>query len=239
MNRRKAVFAVVFAVSMLIGIQAVGIVDANPVPWSSIPNLEKPTVTLENLQNYTTYNDGKVNFDFTVVAPSSWNKVHWFTYYVGRIASVNVYLDGNLIDCNRVYLTSSRFSEKLNRTTSGQHLLNITVQSYTYYAGQIYDNSSIVSDITDINTINGVEVRNTIYEYPIVVSDIVYFTVVGGPSPSPSPSPTPSPSPSPLLQETRSFPDATLATASLATVAVVGVGLLIYSKNRKRGKMDD
>ena len=38
MNRRKAVFAVVFAVSMLIGIQAVGIVDANPVPWSSIPN---------------------------------------------------------------------------------------------------------------------------------------------------------------------------------------------------------
>ena len=70
MNSRYALLAVVFAVSILIVVQTIAAAKANPVPWPSIPNLEKPTVTLENLQNYTTYNDGKVNFDFTVVAPS-------------------------------------------------------------------------------------------------------------------------------------------------------------------------
>jgi hypothetical protein len=46
MKRRYALFAVVFAVSILIGIQAVEVAEANPVPWQSTPNREKPVLTL-------------------------------------------------------------------------------------------------------------------------------------------------------------------------------------------------
>ena len=64
MKKRYVTFTVVFATLVLIGIQAIGIVDGNPVPWSSIPNQEKPTVTIETLQNYTTYNADKIFINF-------------------------------------------------------------------------------------------------------------------------------------------------------------------------------
>ena len=102
MKRRYAVFALVLAVSLLIGIQAVKVANANPVPWPATPNQEKPTLTIKTPQNYTTYNDSTVSFNFTVTAPASWNKIqHMFEwYYLGKIASVNQYLDGKLINGN-------------------------------------------------------------------------------------------------------------------------------------------
>jgi nitrous oxidase accessory protein NosD len=57
------------------------------------------------------------------------------------------------------------------------------------------------------------------------------------PSPSPSPSPTPSPSPSPSPTATPSNPEpfpTALVIAPIASVAVIGVGLLVYFKKRKR-----
>jgi hypothetical protein len=184
MKRKYAIFAVIFAVSMLIGIQAVKVANANPVPWPSTPNQEKPTLTIKTPQNYTTYNDITVSFNFTVAAPASWNKIqHMFEwYYLGKIASVNQYLDGklingNLTDYSRIYISGSSYSVKLNQTSPGQHSLNVTVQSYTYYREPIYGNSSIPSDIIEEYIINGVSVQQVIYQYPIVVSDIVYFTV--------------------------------------------------------------
>ena len=50
MKRRCAVFAVVFAVSILIGIQAVEVVDANPLPWLFDPQM---TVTIQSPANGT------------------------------------------------------------------------------------------------------------------------------------------------------------------------------------------
>ena len=168
----------------VVSTMGVEVVRANPVPWPSTPNQEKPTLTTETPQNYTTFNDSTVYLNFTVTAPSSWNMIqHMFEWYcVGKIASVNVYLDGNLINGNltnysRIYISGPSYSVKLNQTSSGQHLLNVTVQSYTYYREPIYGNASIDSGIIDVNIINGVSVRQVIYEYPIVVSDIVYFTV--------------------------------------------------------------
>jgi hypothetical protein len=60
------------------------------------------------------------------------------------------------------------------------------------------------------------------------------------PSPSPSPSPTPSPSPSlsptatPPDAEPKPFPTAPVAAASAALVGIIGVGLFVYFKTRKR-----
>jgi hypothetical protein len=185
MIRRTALFAAILVISILIGIQTVELVDANPVLWPSTPNQEKPTLTTKTPQNYTTYKDSTVYFNFTVTAPSSWDKVqHMFEwiYTVGKIASVNVYLDGKLINGNltnysRIYISASNYSVKLNQTSSGQHSLNVTVQSYTYYREPIYGNSSIPSGIIDEYILNGVTVQQIIYQYPNVVSDVVYFTV--------------------------------------------------------------
>ena len=95
----------------------------------------------------------------------------------------------------------------------------MTVLSYTYYTGQIYGNSSIPSGITDVDIINGVSVGKMIYEYPIVVSDIVYFNVPGESSPPP--------------QETESFPTVPVAVISGVTAMVIWVGLIVYYKKRQ------
>ena len=80
-------------------------------------------------------------------------------------------------DYSRIYISGSSYSVKLNQTSSGQHSLNVTVQSYTYYREPIFGNSSIPSGIIDEYILNGVTVQQIIYQYPNVVSDVVYFTV--------------------------------------------------------------
>ena len=96
-------------------------------------------------------------------------------------------------------------------------MLNVTVLSFTYYRGPAYNNSHIVSDITSSS--------GPVYEYPTVVSDIVYFTVAGEPSPSASALPL----------ETESFSTATVAAVSVTAVLVIA-GLLVYYKKLKREK---
>jgi hypothetical protein len=141
MKRRYAIFVVVFAVSLLIGIQVVEVVDANPVPWPSTPNQEKPTLTIESPVNYARYGS-EVPLDFNVTAPESWGKYYWNLnwpqYYVGEIDSVTVYLDSNLMVNYSKYrivsffdgiktiqyvpgidnTTNNHYSIKLNQTTS-------------------------------------------------------------------------------------------------------------------------
>lgn len=66
-------------------------------------------------------------------------------------------------------------------------------------------------------------------------SEVVTFTINANPSsinPTPSPDPTINPTPSPDVQP---FPITIVATASVASVAVVGIGLIVYFKKRRRG----
>jgi hypothetical protein len=79
--RRYAVFAVVLAVSMLIGIQVVEVADANPfLIWKEIsPPLDAypPVISINNPQNSTTYpKEFDVNFS---VRP---------TQYKGQISNI-------------------------------------------------------------------------------------------------------------------------------------------------------
>jgi hypothetical protein len=193
--------------------------SANPVPWPSTPNQEKPILTAETPQNNTAYNDSSVYLNFTVTKPDSWNAVYMVVHYIGEIDSVNVYLDGNLTDYGKTYATGSSFSVKLNQTASGPHLLNVTVQSYTYYQGPVYGNSSIISNITSGEIINGVNHPKPIYEYPIVVSDIVYFTVLGEPSPS--------------SQQSEPFPTA-YSMGTVGIIILILLGAIVYILKHKR-----
>ena len=205
MKRSYAVFTVVLAVSMLIGIEAVEVANANPVPWLSTPNLEKPTLTIETPQNYTTYDVGNIPVNFTVSTPSSWSALYFgMISYVGQLDSVRVYLDGN-----QTHHESNNFT--LTPIEPGLHMLNVTVLSYTYYQGPIYSNSSILAPGVHSD-------RGPVYEYPIVVSDVVYFTVK-----------QPEDSTSSLLSQT------TLITIAIVIVIVAIVSILVvYFKKHKR-----
>lgn len=200
--------------------------SANPVPWPSTPIQDKPSLTIESPANNTVYKNGELYINLTVTEPDSWRREAPIPPYA-IVASVNASLDGNSVYSSGTYSSninysaikvwydgSSHFSIP-QQSSPGLHVLNVTVLSYSYYRGPAYNGSHIQSDITSSS--------GPVYQYPIVVSDIVYFTVIGEPSSSPAPQ----------ENEQQPFPT-TLVTASGISVAVVGLGLLLYFKKRKR-----
>ncbi len=248
MKRRYAVFAVIFAVSILIGIQAVEVANANPVPWLSTPNREKPVLTLQFPTDQTTYKT-EVPIDFTVTAPESWAtyavRLAGTAHYVGEVQYVAVYLDSNLLikyttgsitsyfGGNKTIYPISGFDGEsthylfnLNKTTSGSHTLNVTVFSYTYADGDPIDDTAIAFQT---GTINGEPIYA--YKYPNVVSKVVHFTVEqptptktaianGSPTNNPTTNPT-SPTPSPTQTTNDTGSDYLLNQTNLILIAIV------------------
>ena len=157
------------------GVLIIEVARANPIPWPSTPNQDKPTLTVQTPQNNTSYNaDNSVYLSFTVTEPGSWHNPQWGVVPFGLVDSVKAYLDGNVV--NLTYNFSGvpfemerHYSSSLNLSASGLHMLNVTVLSYTYYRGPAYNGSHILSGITSSS--------GPVYEYPTVVSDIIYFTV--------------------------------------------------------------
>jgi hypothetical protein len=227
MIRRTTLFAAILAVSILIVIQTVEVVNANPVPWPTTPILDNPTITIHSPSNNTVYTNGNTTISLTVTKPDSWKR-ELFPY--ARVDSVGTYLDGKRILLAYNYTNTDPIKDEWvedesyfyvpSITAAGQHMLNVTVASRSYYRGPAYNGSHIVSDWMSSD--------GPVYQYPIVVSELVYFTIVGEPSPSPSPLPS--------SQEIGTFTIETVAIASLVVIIVVGAGLLVYLK-RKRGKL--
>jgi len=83
-------------------------------------------------------------------------------------------------------------------------------------------------------------IGGTTVNYGVITASVEQYTPIGYETSGPSPLPTPSPSPIPS-QEPTSTPETkqiepfptTLVVASVITVAVVGVGLLVHFKKRK------
>jgi hypothetical protein len=179
MKRRIATFAVVFAVSMLIGIQAVEVAMANPFVWSTKPNQENPKLTIISPQNYSLINStDSLYLNFTAISPQSWIKDYesgLLTIHVGYTDYVDIYIDGNLcnhlIDEHNYYSPDydfTNFSVKLNQTSTGSHLANVTIYAHILYLGPPIDPSHVISHTTS---------DGPLYEYPMVVSDTVNFTI--------------------------------------------------------------
>jgi len=167
MKRRYALFVVVFVISLLIGIQAVEVANANPVPYPATPSQEKPTITIKNLQNYTTYGMGSMSLDFSVVPPESWSRLYDYFFYIGYVKNVTVYLDGKL--CGSFPCNTTEFSLILNQTALGTHKIEITVVSYSYYLTPVDGMENIPSKYLVYDGQHP-------YEYWTNVSDILYFT---------------------------------------------------------------
>ena len=193
---------------------------ANPVPYPSTPNQDKPTLTIESPRDGATYNDTDVFLNFTVTKPDSWYDPQWlFIPYIGQLGAVEAYIDGNSFNYghnNCIYFgNSASYSIKINQSASGLHMLNVTVLSYTYYRGPAYNGSHILSSIQSSS--------GPVYKYPITVSDVVYFTVE---EPAQSSSPKP-------INSNYSLDQAFYAATVIAAVIVVVLISLVYVRKTK------
>lgn len=171
------ILLLVFALT--VGLYMVESVMANPVFWPVTPITDKPTLTIEKPTNNTTYKDTAVYVSLTVTKPDSWKREGLMAIpsYYARVESVKAYLDGKSIplsyndtdNTKPEWIKDQSYFCVLNQTASGQHALNVTVVALSYYRGPAYNGSHIPSDIMSSS--------GTVYQYPIVVSEIVYFTV--------------------------------------------------------------
>jgi hypothetical protein len=211
LNKALANTILTIILTLAISLQVAGLAKANPVPWLSTPNQDKPTLTVESPQNNTEYDESDVYLNYTITKPDSWNTP--FVPFIGQIVSALVFLDGNVI---YGIAMSGSYSVKLNQTSPGLHMLNVTVLSYAYYNGPPYNGSHIFYIQSS---------SSPVYKYPTVLSDIVYFTVAEEPSPSTSALPL----------ETESFSTAAVAAVPVTAVLVIA-GLLVYYKKLKREK---
>jgi hypothetical protein len=230
MKRRYALFTVIFAVSILIGIQAVEVVDANPFVWPTTPNQEKPTLAIKTPQNNEVLNTTNNPYlNFTVNNPQSWYKVHssMMTFELGLTTSVDVYIDGNLTnhfvdrhDYTNPAYDFTNFFVNLNQTSPGSHSANVTVYAYALYLGPPIDKTHVLRD----NTTDG-----PLYEFPIVVSDIVNFTVNKQIETSPSILPS-------LFNEPLSNSVSLLTIATVIVIVAVVLVSVAYSRRIRKGK---
>ncbi len=181
MKARTLVTVILLIVFLMESLAIVNLAKANPIPWNTTPNLDPPTIVVETPQNNSVYNaSSSIYIKFNVTEPDSWYKYYMgFIPYVGQITSVKAYLDD--LEINIQYI--GVFSATINPQSSGLHILNVTVLSYTYYKGPPYNNTHIVH----LNSSSG---DPTIYQYPIVVSKIVYFTTDGEQSAFLTPTPS-------------------------------------------------
>ena len=200
MPKKLLATTILTAILVLVISVQVGGGEANPVPFTQNPNLERPILAITTPQNYSTYNTPNIPLNFTVKQPDSWG-APTFWNYIGKVNYVNVSLDDNLsahysqflvdtyINGNR---TSHSFSDLgqfsvnsiydwINQTTPGIHTLNVTVTSHTYSLSQYPGSNMKEGAMYD---------GKPIYEYPIIVSDTIYFTVVSNNVIKPAPSPT-------------------------------------------------
>ena len=227
MKGKCTLLVVIFAVSMLIGIQAIELAEANPFVWPTTPNQEKPTLAIKTPQNNQVLNTTDNPYlNFTINNPQSWYKVHssMMTIELGLTTSADVYIDGNLSnhfvdhhDYTNPAYDFTNFSVNLNQTSPGSHSANVTVYAYTLYLGPPIDKTHVLRD----NTTDG-----PLYEFPIVVSDTVNFTI----NKQIEPSSSAVPSLSTDLQSNSMF-----ILAITSVVAVVGVASIsfVYFKRRR------
>jgi hypothetical protein len=188
-NKSLAIIFLTAILALVIIVQVAEVVEANPVPYTETPNLERPSLKITEPQNHSTYNTSNIPLNLTVKQPDSWNATHWLSHYVGEVNSVDVSLDGNQTaeyTTNHIYkylngnktmiypddvrdeFSLSNICDWINQTTSGMHTLNVTVISHTYSLSQYPGSNEEKGAMYD---------GKPIYEFPIIVSDTIYFTV--------------------------------------------------------------
>ena len=188
---------------------------ANPVPYPAEPSQEFPTLKVDAPKNGEVITTTSVSLNFTVTKPDSWN-LYWLTTMpVIGTYDVFTYLDGNLLNKNPLVdpgssgFPTTDYSVFLSLLTRGTHTVKIDVEAFTYYDDPEPEHGDYLTFSKNI-------------------SETVHFTVNADmPTPSPTSTPTSEPQQDAFL--------ATLAAAAAgASATVVGLGVLVYFKKRKK-----
>jgi nitrous oxidase accessory protein len=172
------------------------------------------------------------------------------------LGGIDIEVDNNLFYCNDFMNNSKNFgtnwqvvgSSSFDNGTTGNYWDNYLTKypnatevddsgigntPYLVY-GNVTDNYPLMKafDTTNVN----IQLPTWISSLPSLLSLPSFPSPSPSPSPNPSPTPSttasPSPSPSTTPLPTEPFPT-TLVAASVTTVVVLGVGLLLYFKKRK------
>ncbi len=183
MKRSYAAFAVVFAISVLIGIQAVEVVDANPLP----PNwMASMTITIQSPLKGV-INDLPLLVNFSAQSsPVFYLSGAQTNSYTGDFFYV---LDGQSMSYGGTKIANTQ--------------MTVTSQNKHQFNGQAYI-PNLIEGPHNITVYWGASSNNRIYFDESWLTTIQFYVINENPSPSPTPkttltpnSPIPSPSPSP------------------------------------------
>jgi hypothetical protein len=230
MKRRYAVFAVVLAVSILIGIQAVEVVDANPFfgmkGIDPVPGTIPPTITMITPLNNTAYSSDEITISFHVTKPQlagSWSTITYICYSLDNTEDVNdeyVKVYSNYINGEgTVGVPEFNTTFTIPSLSAGNHVLKVKVSGAvmpnTQYVGGQWQSPNINHGIFSMNS-----------------NSTTFFTISTTPTPSLSPTPTKSQSTASnyLIEQTFLF-----TIASVIVIVAVASISLVYFK-RRRGK---
>ena len=221
MMRRYAVFAVIFAFSILIGMQPVEIAEANPfMNYKNIepmPGTIPPTITIISPLNSTAYSPESVVITFNVNKPQlakSFTSITEVYYSIDNSEDVKVYsqyVNGTgtmgVPEYNNTFTLSS--------SSMGNHFLTVRAIGAVIYQGGIF---FMESDAT--------------------TSFIVSNQQILQPTPTSNISPTPTMTTSPTSNQSIASdnwinPTAITVTVVGITIVAVASVLLVYFKRRK------
>ena len=224
--KNKLLTAGSISVLFLIAIAEAGFVkfaQANPAPLP-YEHMPSPVVSVLSPEHNRIYSTTSVPLTFNVSRPS----------LIGDF-SIQYWLDGKQKELFTGY--EGNYSVIMDGLSNGLHYVEVKAT----FVGEYYRKDGYI-DGAPVWRINVVEVANS--------SGKIYFTVdltsaSATPSPEPirdNPAHSPEPSQEPtLLQETQHsepFPTIPVAAVSVATIAIIGVVLLVYFKKR-RAKFGD
>lgn len=203
--KKTALILIAALFSTVVGTQVVSLASANPYsppPFFPPEPNTDPPIITVQSPHNITYHVNDIPLNFTITQPDSWNQVY--------IHEVSYQLDSKTNTMWKMMPiqpptqpTTQQFL-MLYGLSMGGHTLQINVTAYSIY-----------------DPVQSVDWHLT-SEYWMNAIRTISFTVDAGPYPSPSPSP----------QETEPEPFPTWILAPVVSLAIVGIGLVIYFRKR-------
>jgi hypothetical protein len=183
--------------------------DGTPVPPAfQMPNKDPPVVTIQSPVNATTYFESDVLLNFTVTKPTSWFKPDVVCY----IKNITYQMD----EGQAVVLYTPTPPTPPSELPATDHF-SVVLDGLPEGQHTLQIKVSAESQYLPNDTYYWFMVRH----YPLRASQTVVFTVENSPTPTPEP-------------QQDAFLQALVAAASGASATIVGLGVLLYFKKRKR-----
>ncbi len=244
----------------VVSILGVEVVNANPVPFSSVPNTDLPSLTVDTpVSPSPLYDNNTVAMDITVVQPDA-----WLSYYMGFMPSVGscygyVYLDGamkigfpstqdkfnqyniSFTGYPATVLKINGYNVSFTNEKDIQHKL--TIQLYCITFSQIGNyQSNVTQDVSF--TMDSSSQTISFTKTPVMTDRGPYPTATPTSFPIPTTNITPTPAFTPSLSPVNLPPNTSFTISAQATIIIIAsvivvlviVSILLVYFRRRKGK---